>query len=124
LQHKNILIVDDEKVIGEELAEFLSSLDFPCFAVTSVDEALEVIDADPDITLILTDMRMPGKSGTDLIRTLQAVPDRKFEYVIISGHLDAAQELEGIDQDSVTLMRKPIDVGALIDYVDALSLKP
>jgi hypothetical protein len=44
--------------------------------------------------------------------------------VIISGHLDAAQELEGIDQDSVTLMRKPIDVGALIDYVDALSLNP
>ena len=111
MQHKNILIVDDEKVIGEELAEFLSSLDFPCFAVTSVDEALEVIDADPDITLILTDMRMPGKSGTDLIRTLQAVPDRTFEYVIISGHLDAARELEGIDQDSVTLMRKPLTWG-------------
>ena len=121
LLHKKILIVDDERVIGEELSEFLSSLDFSCHAVTSVDEALELIDADTDITLILTDMRMPGKSGADLIRTLQAIPDRTFEYVIISGHLDADQELAGIEQDSVELMRKPIDVGALMDHLDALA---
>lgn len=121
LLHKKILIVDDERVIGEELSEFLSSLDISCHAVTSADEALELIDADTDITLILTDMRMPGKSGADLIRTLQAIPDRTFEYVIISGHLDADQELAGIEQDSVELMRKPIDVGALMDYLDALA---
>ena len=121
LLHKKILIVDDERVIGEELSEFLLSLDFSCHAVTSVDEALELIDADTDITLILTDMRMPGKSGTDLIRTLQAIPDRAFEYVIISGHLDADRELAGIEQDSVEMMRKPIDVGALMDYLDALA---
>jgi hypothetical protein len=41
--------------------------------------------------------------------------------VIISGHLDADQELAGIEQDSVELMRKPIDVGALMDYLDALA---
>lgn len=121
LEHKKVLLVDDEVVIGEELAELLTSMDFPTLAVTSVNEALDAIDAEPDFTLILTDMRMPGKSGADLIRMLQATPDRYFEYVIISGHLDAGQELAGIEADSVKLMRKPIDVGELLAYLDGLS---
>ena len=124
LQHKKILLVDDEVVIGEELAELLTSMDFPTLAVTSVDEALDAIDSDSDFTLILTDMRMPGKSGADLIRILQAISDRYFEYVIISGHLDAGQELAGIEADSVKLMRKPIDVGELLAYLDGLSFAP
>ena len=121
LEHKKVLLVDDEVVIGEELAELLTSMEFPTMAVTSVDEALDAIDADPDFTLILTDMRMPGKSGADLIRMLQAMSDRSFEYVIISGHLDAGQELAGIEANTVKLMRKPIDVGELLAYLDGLS---
>ena len=121
LDHKKVLLVDDEVVIGEELAELLTSMEFPTLAVTSVDEALDAIDADPDFTLILTDMRMPGKSGADLIRMLQAMSDRSFEYVIISGHLDAGQELTGIEANTVKLMRKPIDVGELLAYLDGLS---
>ena len=121
LDHKKVLLVDDEVVIGEELAELLTSMSFPTLAVTGVDDALDVIDTDPDFTLILTDMRMPGKSGADLIRQLQAMADRNFEYVIISGHLDAGQELAGIEADSVKLMRKPIDVGELLAYLDGLS---
>ena len=121
MEHKKILLVDDEVIIGEELAELLTSMDFPTLAVTSVDEALDAIDADPGFTLILTDMRMPGKSGADLIRMLQVMSDRSFEYVIISGHLDASQELAGIEADSVQLMRKPIDVGELLAYLDGLS---
>lgn len=121
LDHKKVLLVDDEVVIGEELAELLTSMEFPTLAVTSVDEALDAIDADPDFTLILTDMRMPGKSGADLIRMLQAMSDRSFEYVIISGHLDAGQDLAGIEANTVKLMRKPIDVGELLAYLDGLS---
>lgn len=121
LEHKKVLLVDDEVVIGEELAELLTSMDFPTLAVTSVNEALDAIDAEPDFTLILTDMRMPGKSGADLIRMLQAMSDRSFEYVIISGHLDAGQELAGIEANTVKLMRKPIDVGELLAYLNGLS---
>lgn len=113
--------MDDEEVIGEELAELLTSLDFPTVAVTSVDEALDAIEADLSLTLIMTDMRMPGKSGADLIRTLQTMSERPFEYLIISGHLDAGEELTEIETDSVTLMRKPIDVNELLTYLDGLS---
>lgn len=123
MDHKKILLVDDEQVIVEELCELLCSSDFPTDMATSVDEALSIIEKDLSITLVITDMRMPGKSGADLIRTLQSDTERAFEYLIISGHLDAGEELAGIQMDSVHLMRKPIDVGELLTYVENLSFK-
>ena len=55
MQHKGILIVDDETVITDELAEFLESFDYVCEKAYSADEAEEAIEANPDITLIMTD---------------------------------------------------------------------
>ena len=118
MNHKKILIVDDEPVIAEELSEFLESFDYPCATALSVDEALGKITSDGDITLIMTDMRMPGRDGADLIRELKAHSERSFEFVMISGHLDADQDLDDIKGPDLTLMRKPVDVEMLVNYLE------
>ncbi|MDB4584088.1 response regulator [Draconibacterium sp.] len=118
MQHSGILIVDDESVIAEELCEFLSSFDFLCQTALSVDEALNIIEQDITLTLILTDMRMPGRNGAELIQILQNIPGRDFEYLMISGHLDADEDLKHISSDNVTLMRKPIDIEALLLFLE------
>ena len=118
MQHSGILIVDDESVIAEELCEFLSSFDFLCQTALSVDEALNIIEKDITLTLILTDMRMPGRDGAELIQILQNMPGRDFEYLMISGHLDADEDLKHISSDNVTLMRKPIDIEALLLFLE------
>ena len=118
MQHSGILIVDDESVIAEELCEFLSSFDYSCQKALSVDEALGLIEKDITLTLILTDMRMPGRDGAELIQILQNMPGRDFEYLMISGHLDADEDLKHISSDNVTLMRKPIDIDALLLFLE------
>lgn len=120
MQHSGILIVDDESVIAEELCEFLSSFDYSCQKALSVDEALNIIEKDITLTLILTDMRMPGRDGAELIQILQNMPGRDFEYLMISGHLDADEDLKHISSDNVTLMRKPIDIQALLQFLEEL----
>jgi hypothetical protein len=40
---------------------------------------------------------------------------------MISGHLDADQSLEDVQGDDITLMRKPIDINALLAYLENLS---
>ena len=121
MEHKKILIVDDEPMIAEELAEFLESFDYPCSAVNSADSALAYIAENPDVTLVMTDMRMPGRDGAELLRELSAIPDRQFEYVVISGHLDAEQELRGLSSASITLMRKPINIEEMLTFLDSLT---
>ncbi|MDA8826480.1 response regulator [Luminiphilus sp.] len=118
MQHSGILIVDDESVIAEELCEFLSSFDYSCQKALSVEEALNIIEQDITLTLILTDMRMPGRDGAELIQILQSMPGRDFEYLMISGHLDADKDLKHISSDNVTLMRKPIDIDALLLFLE------
>jgi len=118
MQHSGILIVDDEVVIAEELSEFLTSFDYDCQTAISVDQALDAVDKDKNISMILTDMRMPGRDGSELIQILQGMPDRQFEFVMISGHLDADEDLKHINVTDVTLMRKPIDIEALMTYLE------
>ncbi len=118
MKHSGILIVDDESVIAEELCEFLQSFDYPCQKALSVDQALSTIETDTKISLILTDMRMPGRDGAELIQALQEMPNRQFEYLMISGHLDADEDLKHINSDGVTLMRKPINIDALLQFLN------
>ncbi len=119
--HKRIILVDDEPVILEELSELLDTMDFDCVCASSVDEALALIHDDPDITLVITDMRMPGRDGIELVRELSSDADRQYEFVVISGHLDSDVEMAGLSHLPVKLLRKPINLEEFMDVLDALT---
>ena len=119
MQHKKILMVDDEPIMLEEMSEFLESLDFDCVVASSVDEALQAIQDDSDITLVITDMRMPGKDGKVLLRALGELSPREFECLVISGHLDADSELSGTAKFPLTVMRKPVDIDEVVTFLNA-----
>ena len=72
--------------------------------------------------MILTDMRMPGRDGSELIQILQNMPDREFEYVIPATRM-RMKRLKHINVTDVTLMRKPIDIEALMILEDRTFVK-
>jgi YesN/AraC family two-component response regulator len=57
----SILIVDDEKHTREGLREFLED-DYDVYLAASADEAFNVLESEP-FDIVLTDLRMAGKSG-------------------------------------------------------------
>jgi CheY-like chemotaxis protein len=61
----SILIVEDDSTLREVLRDLFSE-DFPCQAVSSVEEALQRLETQP-YSLVLTDISMPGKSGLELL---------------------------------------------------------
>ncbi len=63
-----ILSVDDEKSIRELIAQFLEMSGFECFVASSAKEAKSILRDQKDISLIISDIKMPGESGLDLIR--------------------------------------------------------
>jgi putative nucleotidyltransferase with HDIG domain len=68
---KNILIVDDEASIRRLLNQKLTKTGYHCEEASSSDEALEKLKT-YNADLIMLDMKMPGKSGIDLIPELKA----------------------------------------------------
>lgn len=80
------MIVDDEVFILEELAENLIEEGYECVTVDSVDAALKTIRNCFDISLILIDLRMPGKSGEDFIEMVEEDFPQIHKFIVMSGH--------------------------------------
>lgn len=66
-KNKKILIVDDEKMFAFLLARLLRSRGYSAFFVYSAEKALERIKSEK-YDLVITDIRMDGLSGFDLIK--------------------------------------------------------
>jgi nitrogen-specific signal transduction histidine kinase/CheY-like chemotaxis protein len=94
-----VLLVDDEDLIRAATSQMLADIGFTVLEVTSAKEALHHL-SDPRLTLVVTDHLMPGMTGTELARQIQAVwPD--LPILIISGYA----ELEDVAPDLPRLMK-------------------
>ncbi|MBI4948997.1 MAG: response regulator [Deltaproteobacteria bacterium] len=76
LTGKKVLVVDDEKSIRETLSSILSAEGFKVETARDGREALEILDR-TKMTLLITDIKMPGYSGMDLYESVM----QKHEYL-------------------------------------------
>ncbi len=113
-----ILIVDDEPDILEEACEALTGEGYAVHCAGGVNRALEILGANPEISLVVTDLKMPGKSGPDLIREVRRDPGRRIAFIVMSGHGSPSVKADGINIEDFPFLRKPLDIEELIEAVD------
>lgn len=63
---RRVLVVDDGAQLREGYVRVLAAAGFDAIAVDSAQQALQLLDADPGIGAVVSDVRMPGMSGTEL----------------------------------------------------------
>lgn len=100
-----VLIVDDEEMVRTALDQWLSLSGFATHTAQSADQALAMLDGiHPHV--ILTDMRMPGLSGLDL---LAIVRERALaaEVILITGHGDVPMAVEAMRAGAFDFLQKP-----------------
>ncbi len=100
-----VLIVDDEEMVRTALAQWLRLSGFRTEAASNSAEALAVLDdVRPDV--VLTDVRMPGMSGLDLLRLVRdrALPS---EVILITGHGDVPMAVEAMRAGAFDFLQKP-----------------
>lgn len=106
-----ILICDDDIEFANEMIEALGARGFPAAALLTVSEVRAAI-LSPSI--ILLDLYMPGRSGTEILKLLSQHPRRShFKVVLISGWegetLDAAGKFcKSLGIDLLGVFRKPV----------------
>jgi len=89
---ETILIVDDEKNYLLVLSAVLEDEGYEVLTALSGQEALE-IHKTSDLDLILTDMKMPGMSGIELLENIKAIdPDLPVIMMTAHGTVDKAVE--------------------------------
>jgi len=85
-----ILIVDDEKPLRDTLARWFRP-SYECLVAPDADEAMKLVAANPDLALMITDVRMPGEDGVSLLRRAKAAnPDMGAIVLTAYGTVDLA----------------------------------
>ncbi len=116
-----ILIVEDDPALAENLTEILCGFGFGVSAVKSAEGALAHL-ADQAVDCILTDLKLPGKGGIELIEELRkrdsAVPAIVMSGFVEQSCLDRASSLGVIDIQSkpVDLPRLQTTLSELVDH--------
>ncbi|KFC21979.1 sigma-54-dependent transcriptional regulator [Epilithonimonas lactis] len=114
---QKILIVEDEKAISGVLHSILSD-ELPEYQFEIAEDGLEgfkFIEKE-DFALVISDIKMPKISGTELLKqTLAIKPETTF--IMISGHADIDTAVGCLREGAYDFISKPIDINRLITSV-------
>jgi len=103
---QRILIVDDDNLSREFLAEAVSSLGLQADAVASGREALERLGS-KDFDLVLTDLRMPGMDGIELIQAMQ-LRFSEVPAVLVTAHGTIEATVQAMRLGARDFLVKPV----------------
>lgn len=105
--HEILLVVEDEEQVRRTSVEMLRSLGYTVRHAAAAEEALVVLESQPGVRLMLTDIIMPGMSGRDLAKR---VSDTHPEIRVL---LATGFEREQVATDESRTLRKPFRMGEL-----------
>lgn len=108
-------VIDDDSAMRESLAFLLGSADLKS---KTYESAVAFLDAVPSIKsgCIITDVRMPGLSGLDLLRRLREL-QVDMPVIVITGHGDVPLAVEAMKCGALDFIEKPFDDEALLASV-------
>ena len=115
-----ILLVEDDEPTLELLSLFLGRFYF-ITACSSGESALEALYKNADIDLLVTDLRMPGVNGFDILRGAAEYAkrtDRTIPAVVLTGHGTPEDEDQARSLGVTHFHRKPIDLLKLRETIE------
>ena len=109
-----ILVVEDESVIRAALRSLLERNDYQVSEAGSVQEAEQNHDL-ASFDLVISDLRLPGAPGTDLIQKAGEVP-----VLIMTSYASLRSAVDSMRMGAVDYIAKPFDHGDMVSAVQRI----
>jgi len=111
-QRPSLLLVDDDATLRERLARAFRERGWDVTTAGDYDEALAAARREsPEYAVV--DLRMPGRSGLEVVRDLLAV-DASTRIIVLTGYGSIATTVDAIRLGAVNYLPKPADVDDLL----------
>jgi two-component system response regulator FixJ len=109
-------VVDDDEAVRDSLTFILGASNMDVVAYASALELLERASALAN-GLIITDVRMPGMTGLELVNRLKQL-GIGLPVIVLTGHADVAMAVEAMKAGVVDFIEKPFDDTALLSAIE------
>lgn len=116
-----VLVIEDEKAMRSFIADVLRGEGYEVLEAKDGDEGVKKA-RDYDFSLVITDLRMPGLSGLDLVRSLRGISDPP-EVVVITAYGSVATAVEAMKAGAFDFMEKPLSGPDQIRVVAARAIE-
>lgn len=115
---KKILVADDEELIMNLVCDFLRRDGYEPLSAADGEEALEVFNANPDISLVILDIMMPKIDGWEVCRTIRQTSN--VPVIMLTARSQEFDELTGFEAGADDYVTKPCSPSVLMKRVAAL----
>ena len=117
-----LLLVDDEKPFLDTITKRLEKRELSVSAVYSGKEALNELENNTSIEVIILDVKMPGMDG---IETLEEIKKRfpLVEVIMLTGHATVETAIDGMKVGAFDYLMKPCDIDVLVTKVEDAATK-
>ena len=113
-----VLAVDDQRYFRELISGLLGQEGYEVRAVGSGEEAVQALERER-FDVVVTDLVMPGMSGTDLVRRIKAT-DPEQDVVVVTGVVDVRSAVDAMKLGASEYLLKPFDREALATALDSI----
>ena len=115
MARKSILVVDDERGQREILEMILSSEGYDVMTASSGEAALKIVK-DKRFDLVLTDLKMTGMDGIELLQRLLAY-DSSIIVILLTAHGSIDSAKDALRRGAFDYLEKPYDRETLLDTI-------
>ncbi len=112
-----ILIIDDDSSVREMLTRALEEEGFEILVASDGEQGIDIFRDDGDIDLVLTDLKMPGMSGIDVLDQVREI-DPLTEVVVLTGFGVDEIALEAMKKGAYDYLQKPVNLRELLLTID------
>ena len=117
-----MLVVDDQIELAENIAEILQGIGFQTDVAGSAEDGLERV-ARGGITAVVTDFKLPGQSGAQLIEELRRRGER-MPVLMMSAYTDEATIDRSRAAGAWFFLPKPVPLVTLVETFESLAQQP
>ncbi len=114
---RSILIVEDEKMVREGLVRALSNT-YKTYQASNGKEALEMINENSDIRVIVSDMKMPEIDGFEMLDNIQKLPN-KISVIFVTAFYSVESAVDAMKKGAFEYMTKPVDLKKLESVIQS-----
>ena len=118
-----VLIIDDDAVGLETLAEGLEEQGYRSIPAAEAAQGLRLLAENADVAAVLTDLKMPGVDGIEVLRRIKGF-DENIPVILITAYSSVETAIEAMKLGAFDYVMKPIDLrrlGVVLDKALAAS---